>query len=274
MGMPVIMRQRKGRLNITQVLSNGTVRKISRVKEKNRFFRLKLEWWALKEARVRGVNVPEVLDYFLDEKGREILITKHIIGENLSRSISQGNIDALGLVGTQMMKLKGGFDGFGFLNSDEMRGEYNDWHSFMHLFFKIYGGNLVRNMLISLSEFNYINNLIETLNLEIDEPFLLHRDIKSGNIIKDNEEKIWIIDWENIILGDPLLDLAQFGANYGHNALWQNLAKSYGSEVKNQKYLLYEVIILTGIIDFCQKYRIAYKRRVKSLRIKIKELGH
>lgn len=263
-----IVKQRIGRLNTTQFFTDGTVKKISRVKEKNRISRLQLEWWALKEAKERGVNVPETMNYLLDNKGREILELREIKGKNLTRTVSPENLRAFQSVGEQMRRLKGGFEGFGFLNPNTMQGIYKDWHVFLNSFFEIYGGNLVRNGTLASMAVNQVKESLEKSNFTINEPYLLHRDIKPGNLMRDKEGNIWIIDWENIILGDLLLDLAQFGANYGHTALWNNLARGYGfmEDVLTLKYSLYEAIILTGIIDFCQKYNIPWKRRLQNLK--------
>jgi len=104
------------------------------------------------------------------------------------------------------------------------------------------------------------------IDLEIPEPYLLNRDIKPSNIIKGEDESVWILDWENAILGDPLYDLALFGARYGHGTLWKRLKEGYGLNSSSPKYALYEIIGLIGIIDFYQKYQINYRGRQNQFR--------
>ena len=113
---------------------------------------------------------------------------------------------------------------------------------------------------------------IDNINLSLPSSCLINRDIKPSNVIKDNNGKVWIIDWENAILGDPLYDLAVFGVKYGHGILWENLVLGYGSDVSSLKYALYEIIALIGMINFYRKYQINYDGRQKQLHGLIQQL--
>jgi len=94
---------------------------------------------------------------------------------------------------------------------------------------------------------------------------LVNGDIRLPHLIRDGNGKIWIVDWENVILGDPLWDLAFFGVRYGHGTLWQNLRSGYGFSSLPQKYTLYEIIALIGIIDFFRENKINYYGKLRKL---------
>ena len=108
--------------------------------------------------------------------------------------------------------------------------------------------------------------------IDIQTAFLVNRDIKPGNIIRDINGKTWIIDWENAILGDPLYDLAIFGGNYGHGKLWKSLLDGYGFTLPSLKYYVYQAVALFGTIDFCIKYNSPFVFRLKCLKENIAKL--
>lgn len=267
-----VIKRRYGRLNITQFLSDKTLRKIAIVKEEKRPYRLKVEKWALEEARCRQVNVPIVLNYYVNDKGNETLLLVQINGTHLANLSLNSKCDALKSVGIQMLKLKSSLAGFGWINLETMQGEYTDWQGFLYKIFEIYGGNLYRYGMLSKNDLLNIKFALNSIDLPLKEPCLVHRDIKLGNIIRDMEGKAWIVDWENVILGDPLFDLAQFGANYGHATLFEALSDGYGLTGNNFKNSIYEILILLGVIDFCYKYRVNYERRLINLKHEINKL--
>ena len=100
-------------------------------------------------------------------------------------------------------------------------------------------------------------------------PFLLHRDLRPANLLVDHKKKIWIVDWERAILGDPLYDIAMVGIRHGHGSFWEGLRKGYNLSISTRAYALYEVIVLLGTADF---YRQAGSESQNELRIALKEL--
>ncbi|MBU4350871.1 phosphotransferase [Patescibacteria group bacterium] len=113
---------------------------------------------------------------------------------------------------------------------------------------------------------------IERCSFSLGQPYLVHRDLKPGNLVKDDSGKIWIIDWENAMLGDPLYDIAIFGVREGHGAPWQNLVCGYGLDLSLPKYLLYEIVCLIGIIDFYAEYKVRYLKGQRQLFRLIRDL--
>lgn len=261
------MKTRKGRLNTMEFVNEEIVRKIGVVQEEVRPYRLKVEAWALSQARSRGVNVPCVLDYYRDSNRREVLVLKRIHGKHLSRCISQENTECMFKVGAQMVLLSNApLDcGWGWINPSTMTGVSESWQSFLLLYVQTYYKLFIEKNILEESHFQTVYRAIDSIDLNGLKSCLVHRDIKPSNLIKGNNGTVWIIDWENTILGDSLYDLAIFGARYGHGVLWENLVLGYGFDVSSLKYTLYEIIGLIGLIDFYREYKINYSGRQKQL---------
>lgn len=244
------MRIRKGRLNITKITDEKVI-KVGIVKEKARPCRLKVEGWALAQAAKRkGVNVPKVLDYYRDTEGREVLVLQRIEGKSFSLRNSQENIESMFSVGSQMRLLSDLGEGFGWIDPVSLAGSSKNWKSFLSFYVSKYGARLVRKDIIDSKLLLKLHRVLEKTDLEISISYLVNRDLKPSNIMQDDRGEIWILDWEDVILGDPLYDLAVFGARYGHIPLWESMVEGYGLDVSLPKYALYEVLSLVGMVDF------------------------
>lgn len=262
------MKIRKGRLNITEFVSDEVIRKISAVQETVRPHRLKVEGWALSQAKIRGINVPSVLDYYQDKDGREVLVLERIQGQHLLWRCSQENIRCMSEVGEQILLLSNAsLDcGWGWINPSSMAGVSESWQSFLLLYVQTYHKLFIEKNILEESHFQTVYRAIDSIDLSGLKPCLVHRDIKPSNLIKGNNGTVWIIDWENTILGDSLYDLATFGARYGHDILWDNLVARCEFDFSLPKYTFYEIIVLIGLIDFYREHKINYSGRQKQLR--------
>jgi len=251
---------RKGRLNFTTI-NEDVVTKIAWVSDKTRRQRLNREKWALNIAKNQGLLVPVVVDYghkIINGKKVEVLITRRIFGKELSFIPNTTNIKAMQAIGKQLSNLKPLVGaGFGWPGHKNLTGEFKTWKSFLLFFTKKCGKKLIDYGIISNELLNTFCKKIQEFNFEIAEPFLIHRDIKPANILRTNKG-VYLIDWENALLGDSLFDLAQFEANYGRKSLWKALAKGLNLNYCQKKYVFYEIIAIIGIIDFCYKQKINF----------------
>jgi len=254
------------RKNVIEIVNEEIVRKISIVQEKDRPHRLKIEAWALSQARRGGINVPRVIDYYVDRNGREVLTLERIYGKPLRRKITKDTVDSLFDVGIQMNSvLLDASLNYGWIDSISMSGINKSWPSFLRFYTKKFGEQLVKSGIIEERILQKIFNAIDSINLEISAPFLVNGDIRFPHLIRDKSGKVWIVDWENVILGDPLWDLAFFGTRYGHGILWKAFGSGYRLSFLPPKYTLYEIIALVGTIAFFQKHRIKYQGKLKKL---------
>lgn len=266
------MKIRQGRLNTTESVDEVIFRKVSSVLEGVRPYRLKVEAWALSQARLQGLNTPRVIDYYRNSEGLEVLLVERIYGEHLSRRASEENARVMLDVGSQMISLEGVSEGYGWINPDSMVGTSKDWRSFISSYAYTYGDRLISKGVIEKDYIQEVYKMIDRLDLDIPAPYLVHRDIKPGNIIEGHDGKTWIVDWENVILGDPFYDIAVFGVQYNHGILWEALVRGYGIDVSIPRYALYEIVALIGVVNFYQKYEIDCPRRKRQLRKLIQRL--
>lgn len=261
------MKTRRGRLNITDFISSEVIRKTSTVKESVRPYRLKVEGWVLSQARARGINVPNVLDYYYDKAGREVLVLERVQGQSLLWRCSQENIGCMAGVGEQILTLNNTpFDGgWGWINPSTMIGDSESWQAFLLLYTQYYHKLLLGKNILEESHFQTLYRLIDNIDFGNLKPCLVHRDIKPSNIIRGDDGTIWIVDWENAILGDSVYDLATFGVRYGHGALWESLVQKHKFDSSSPRYIFYEIMILIGLIEFYREYKINYGGRQKQL---------
>jgi aminoglycoside phosphotransferase (APT) family kinase protein len=259
------MKTRRERKNIIEFVDEKIIRKVGVVQEESRPHRLKVEAWALSQAKVRGINVPRVIDYYRDTEGNEVLVLERIHGKSLSMNASRENIDCMFDVGHQLALLNNISANYGWIDPFSMAGNSENWTSFILSYVQIYGERLVKEKIIEGSHLQKVYRRIQASKLNISVSFLVNRDLRLSHLIRDDNGEVWILDWENVILGDPLYDLAIFGVRYGHGTLWQNLKSGYGFSFLPPQYVLYETIALIGIIDFCRKNNVNYQGRLKQL---------
>ncbi len=256
---------RREKKNVIEFINENVVRKISKLKENNRLQRLKVEAWVLSQVRRRGINVPRVLDYYLDLNDQEVLVLERIHGQPLSLNPPKEKRGSMLQIGPQMMQLANIVPNYGWIDPISMTGSSESWRIFISGYAQTYGERLFNSGILSREDLSMIYESIQNTDIEIPEPYLLNRDFRLSHFLRDNSGKIWILDWENAILGDPLYDLAIFAARYGEGDLWQHLREGYDFDYLPPKYSLYKTISLIGIIDYCRKNKIDYHGRIRKL---------
>ncbi len=169
-------------------------------------------------------------------------------------------------VGNQMRKLKGVTSYYGWINLETGCGEYASWQGFLQDYLDRYGEYLCRRGLFDTGSHMQVKDALQKIDSSEVVSSLIHRDIKPTNL-KEDHDTVWIFDWENAILGDGLYDLAVFGARQGHGALWKGLVQGYDATdtVHSLKYLLYEIVVLIGVIEFSVNYGLEYATKVRKL---------
>ena len=188
---------RKGRINNTQFQGDVFVKTAIRIESSKRL-RLKREKWSLLIAKERGVRVPEVIEYYVDKNGREVLKLKKIDAQILLHFPVSRQVEIMRRVGTEMLKLKSISKNFGWPHPETMKGEYKSWNLFLYDFVKTYGGKLTNHYII---DEKIVSNLLQELkqfDFNIQNSDLIHRDKKPNNILCSKDlSNFWIIDWEN-----------------------------------------------------------------------------
>lgn len=253
---------RYGRLNSIRI--NSAVTKTCIVYEKIRPEKLRVEKWAIEEAASQGVRVPEIESYHRDHRNREVLVMERIMGATLTSRVSTMSCQAFHDIGRQLGNLPRKYPRFGWIDSQTMMGTYSSWAGFLTDYTTYYGRQLETKGLLDDDRLAVILRSIENES-SLDQPksALVHRDLKPGNIIV-NESGPYLIDWENVVLGDPEFDLAIYVARFGQGSHWNNLLAGFG-EINKQLNPLYQIIALIGLIDFCVTYKYGVTQKTLKL---------
>jgi Ser/Thr protein kinase RdoA (MazF antagonist) len=230
-----------------------------------------VEAWALKTAQAHGLNVPTVVEHTKDADGHEVLRISRINGRSLRTCVSQESCEAFTSVGRQLSRLRGAGKGFGWIDPTTLEGTSSSWPAFLTNYAQTYGSRLVRERLIRRAELDSLLRLVASQTPDIGQSDIIHRDIKPANLLLDLEGKTWILDWENVMFGDGLYDLALFGMRFGHGHHWQHLVGGYGLNGQSSTHRLYEQVALVGMIDFLRIHQLPTTYQIKRLHRLLRE---
>ena len=196
----------EGARNVVKI-DEGSVTKIGVGFEPARPFRLGIEVHALKTALESGLSVPKVYEYGRNDLGQEYIVMERIRGNNVSEVDLKTPLDVIyNLVGKEMAKMPSDLTSFGWLDPKTLKGESSSWSDFISQHITKYATRLGNNGELDKDMVAKIIQLVEKNTPNIQAASMIHRDLKPLNLMVNNE-KVTILDWENVLLGDPLYDL-------------------------------------------------------------------
>jgi len=198
---------------------------------------------AMALALVRGIPVPKVVvtDTTRSRFPVRYQIMEYIPHPSLREHDQKGTLDRAAVseqLGGCMAALHGiTGNGFGFLNTDRLRedgslqgldGTHADYFRKClesHLGYLRDVGFLGREAILQIEAlFRRHNDL-----LNITRPALLHKDIAFWNVLGSTERVAAIVDWDDVVLGDPADDLAIVRCFYDED-VFGPLVAAYGKE--------------------------------------------
>ena len=96
---------------------------------------------------------------------------------------------------------------------------------FIELYFK--------NLPSTLVGHQFFNQVIQQLEDSVDDDFyhcqyvVCHGDLNHHNFLKDEEKNLFLVDWEDVKLADPLSDITFFLVQYFQPSAWMDWFNSY-----------------------------------------------
>lgn len=263
--------------NVVEIYSDHVL-KIGEKSESARPRRLFVEKFALERLRKYGLAVPKILSYGALVDGREYTKLELIKGERgSSRKLQRNLFNIYKNVGAQFRKMPMGFKKFGWINPQTLNGEFSSWDSYLASFVKKYGMQLYKRGLLNKSGMTILLKCIENLRGKVKRACFVHRDLKPNNLIVNSRvKKVYVTDWENVILGDPLFDLAVLEANFKNPKILKGfvagILNRQLSKKEKERISLYLIIAKIGIIDFNLKNKLPL-HTAKDLNKQIQRLG-
>ncbi|MEK7169182.1 MAG: aminoglycoside phosphotransferase family protein [Patescibacteria group bacterium] len=107
---------------------------------------------------------------------------------------------------------------------------------------------LTRGQKVKLLEiyknFDKITSKLNNLEEFTGRPSILHGDLQRHNFIVENNHLTGIIDFNNVIIGDPLFDIA-ISSVMPHGEFYKHLLKTSKVKMDNDRFTLYRLIIAT-----------------------------
>lgn len=249
------MKTRIGRRNVVKI-NPRYVLKIGEKFESVRPRRLFTEKFAIKKLKQYGVAVPKILSYGMFVDGREYIKMELIKGKKISSNNSVIDIfDAYKNIGAQLKKIPTKLNGFGWINPITFIGIFTTWNKYLYNFVQKYGLRLYKIGILEKSQITTVLKYIDSLPDNFKKAGFIHGDLKPQNLIFNPlNKKVYILDWENVMFGDPLLDLAILKMRFKnpkiHRGFLAGLLNRPLSSTEKKNIDLYSVIAKIGILNF------------------------
>lgn len=176
--------------------------------------RLAIERYAIETAHKYGLSVPKIISYGTNDMGQEFLVMEKIIGTNAASNELNTPLEKVyQMIGEQFSQVPADFETFGWITGKNQEGGNLSWSDYITEYIVKYTSRLRDKGELDSSEATRIIDLVSKNIPELKKASLVHRDLKPLNLIV-NKEKVTILDWENVMLGDPLFDLAVLSSRF------------------------------------------------------------
>lgn len=147
-----------------------------------------------------------------------------------------------------------------FTNTDKRpRGIFESWQKFLMTNFQNHLDECLEIQAINEKQYSKILSFQSQYNIDDFVPTLLHNDLSKDNILVNGDE-IKFIDWNDVIIGDPIYDLANLCSFYmpeKFGLIWDTyFHKSKKSKDFERRFWLYYLRIVLARTVHRQKYQI------------------
>ncbi|MBG9984798.1 phosphotransferase family protein [Aerococcaceae bacterium DSM 111022] len=94
----------------------------------------------------------------------------------------------------------------------------------------------------SLAEHKFFNQVIADLESEIDNDFydieytVCHGDLNHHNFLLNDDDQLFLVDWEQCSISDPMSDITKLLVQYIRGKDWLSWLNRYGTDVTAQEY--------------------------------------
>lgn len=201
-----------------------------------------------------GITVPKIktiggyrYQEFIEGKTFDQIKDRHLLFPQLAENLRK----------LHSLKL----DGFGRIYSENpLMGSDFTWQSYINLNFEAH--------IYLAKEIGFINNKQTKFCLKLknksvdfkDKGSILHGDLNNKNIISNGNE-LYLIDWEDVIIGDPIYDLA-FWATFNEEKYWPLLLENYyneGNKPHDYEYRFWFYYLRISIFKILLLHKYGYK---------------
>jgi Ser/Thr protein kinase RdoA (MazF antagonist) len=192
--------------------------------------------------------------------GRNFFVTNYLPGRPIAK-LKKQHLNQINSILNILHLNK--FHGSGRFNVKSERGECRSWLAYI---------NSIINRVDHLKQKQSIAGVINLIVNEYREiegmlkericNRLLHADLNKENILQDNG-KIFFLDWENVIIGDPIVDYAIM------NNFWRDSNGVIECKInrKDRKpFLFYKKLFLLLEIFYKIKYKMSFSEDFKKLK--------
>ena len=98
------------------------------------------------------------------------------------------------------------------------------------------------NLPSALQQHQFFNQVIRSLEDALDDDFyevdycVCHGDLHHANFLQADDQQLYLVDWENVRIADPLSDLTKLLCAYFSPSQWTHWLENYGFEFDDTTY--------------------------------------